>query len=115
MKVYRSGLLRRRPGSATASAPTRRACLGGNPRGPGDGWSGGDRCRMARMRLQNILASLAQGRKPTPHTTLMGHTDVVQCVVFSPDGQLLASGGRDGTVRLWDVATGRKRTVLLGH
>ena len=30
----------------------------------------------------------------------------VTSLVFSPNGQRLASGSRDGTVRMWDVATG---------
>ncbi|WP_162909420.1 WD40 repeat domain-containing protein [Aggregatilinea lenta] len=43
-----------------------------------------------------------------------GHTDYVNGVAFSPDGTTLVSGSDDGTVRLWDVASGEAR-VLEGH
>jgi WD40 repeat protein len=34
---------------------------------------------------------------------------------FSPNGKRVASGGRDGTVKVWDVATGQETLTLKGH
>ena len=44
-----------------------------------------------------------------------GHAAEVWCVAFSPDGQWLASGSDDHTIRLWDVASAREARVLKGH
>jgi WD40 repeat protein len=41
-----------------------------------------------------------------------GHTRPVFQVLFSPDGKLLATGSLDGTVRLWDVGSGKQALRL---
>jgi WD40 repeat protein len=42
-----------------------------------------------------------------------GHPNIT-CLIFSPDGRTLASGGQK-TVHLWETATGKERCVWKGH
>jgi len=46
---------------------------------------------------------------------LTGHGWEVQIVEFSPDGQTLASGSHDGSIKLWEVASGEVLNTLEGH
>lgn len=46
--------------------------------------------------------------KPFPNSLVLqflGHKKAVRSISVSPDGQYLATGGEDGTVRLWEVDT----------
>jgi small GTP-binding protein len=47
--------------------------------------------------------------------TLQGHRDQVKSMVFDPRGATLASGSRDGTVKLWDARRGKLLRTLEGH
>jgi hypothetical protein len=44
-----------------------------------------------------------------------GHRGAVRGIVFAPDAKSFASCGEDGTVRLWDTATGKEKRRLEGH
>jgi serine/threonine-protein kinase len=52
---------------------------------------------------------LWDGEGRGPLQVLTGHTNWPMDTVFGPGDQTLASGSRDGSARLWDLATGKDR------
>src|SRR5262249_18020507 len=57
---------------------------------------------------------LATGRELPPFALLPSPMWIYQ-IAFSPDGRTLATGGEDGVVRLWEVASGQERRRFTGH
>ena len=45
----------------------------------------------------------------------MGHSNSVFSVAFSPDGNTIVSGSHEGTLKLWDVKSGREIRSFSGH
>jgi WD40 repeat protein len=61
-----------------------------------------------RLRCRYLLGALV-------HPPGVGHEGDVRSVAFSSDGQFVASGGRDNTLRLWRVASGHTVAALKAH
>lgn len=47
--------------------------------------------------------------------TLYGHTGTVRCAHWSPDGQFLATGSDDWSIRIWDSKKKNTIRILEGH
>jgi WD40 repeat protein len=75
------------------------------------------------LTARNALGHWSEEHKASVHPDLQhlalahepGHVGSAYAVVFSPDGHHIASGGMDGTLRLWDVTTGQGLRVFEGH
>ncbi|MFN5138361.1 MAG: NB-ARC domain-containing protein [Pseudanabaena sp.] len=69
------------------------------------------------IKLWNVDINTPQTLEPDlqPFQVLRGHSDRILSTTFSPDGQILASGSADRTIKLWDVNTGKLLKTLQGH
>ena len=52
------------------------------------------------------VAAILDARTGATLQQFIGHTGEIDCLAWSPTGTRLATGGADGTVRLYDVSTG---------
>jgi WD40 repeat protein/DNA-binding CsgD family transcriptional regulator len=67
------------------------------------------------VRLWDMLPSTATQCNQSTYKSLIGHTDLISCLAFSPDGGTLASSGFDGRVKLWNVGSGQCLNTLDAH
>lgn len=82
------------------------SALAVSPKGDLVAWSHGDA-------TTNIwLASIDTGK---PLGELKGHTEWVEGLAFSSDGELLASAGADRIIRVWNVAEQKQIRRFHGH
>lgn len=53
--------------------------------------------------------------QPEPLFQLVGHTDALQDMAFSPDGTRWATASDDGTARIWEASTGKLLFTSTGY
>jgi WD40 repeat protein len=68
--------------------------------------------RQLALAVEKTVAAIHDAATGLELHRLGGHQDFVSAVVWSPKGDVLATGSRDGTVRLWDPATGNQTANL---
>lgn len=65
--------------------------------------------------LYNLPQLVPQPVDSTQPYTLKGHSSDVNSVAFSPDGQFLATGSDDKTIKIWNLKTRQKIHTLNRH
>ncbi len=67
-----------------------------------------------RWWLRHVIPS-TKSPKVACLCTLEGHWDEILAVATHPDGQLVISGGKDRTIKVWDLASGECVYAFTGH
>ena len=69
---------------------------------------------VASRRAKELAYKLKNHKWRCVHT-LPGHSSFVNSLAISPDGQILASGSWDRTIKIWNLETGEFVGTLMGH
>jgi WD40 repeat protein/uncharacterized caspase-like protein len=62
-----------------------------------------------------LLSPVPVTAQEAPHLVAqIGHSDGIAAVAFSPDGNLIATTGKDTSIKLWHAATGQELVTIPG-
>jgi WD40 repeat protein len=61
------------------------------------------------------MESAHRRRENTPIKAYTRPSEFVSALAISPDGQTLFSGSHFGTIKLWNIATGKQLHTMEGH
>jgi WD40 repeat protein len=75
----------------------------GNATAANDGWEGS-----TQLAVDSLGDPLPYGAVARLGTRRLRHGAMIQVLAYSPDGKLLASGGRDWVARLWEPDSGKQ-------
>jgi WD40 repeat protein len=67
---------------------------------------------MVTAGVTGIVRQIPSGNRVSEFS---GHTATIYRANFSPDGKHVVTGGTDGTVFVWETATGKSIAALIGH
>ena len=82
------------------------------------GWSAADLDQHLRVAPEATflrLRHIATRERPALERHLVGHVGEVLACAVTADGRRVISGSEDGTLRVWDLATGQQIATLQGH
>jgi WD40 repeat protein len=68
--------------------------------------------RLLWLAYVGLMVSPLLAGEPKLRNTLKGHSEAVSSVAWNPDGKTLASSSADGTIKLWNVASGKCSATL---
>jgi len=76
-------------------------------------------CTFSEIKGHNISEKISKIQKVNPpfgeELYELEHDDEITTVKFSPNGAKLASGGRDGVIKLWEVSEGLESELISEH
>jgi WD40 repeat protein len=64
---------------------------------------------------RGTMIDLFDSKTLQPKHVFKRHDRAIMSVVFSPDGQVVASGSDDATIKLWSIKSGEEIKHILGH